>query len=103
MRPFAQPTAESRRRQMPNPVRAHAIVFLALLLSGCSAHSQKSTTGNSAGSGDTPQVAGPLASDLSPAPDPAAVARAMRKVGDWQLAKSRRDFSQDWTFAALYR
>jgi hypothetical protein len=26
----------------------------------------------------------------------------MRKIGDWELARSRPYFSQDWTFAALY-
>ena len=26
----------------------------------------------------------------------------MRKVGDWELERSRPYFSQDWTFAALY-
>ncbi|HTB97849.1 MAG TPA: glycoside hydrolase family 88 protein [Terracidiphilus sp.] len=54
-------------------------------------------------SGDTPDVAGPLATDLSPAMTPEAVADAMRKVGDWELGHSQQNFSQDWTFAALYR
>ena len=53
--------------------------------------------------GDTPKVAGPLATDLSPALARDAIGKAMRKVGDWQLEKSRDDFDQDWTFAALYR
>jgi unsaturated rhamnogalacturonyl hydrolase len=53
--------------------------------------------------GDTPAAAGPLATDLSPALNRDAIAKAMRKVGDWQLEKSRNDFNQDWTFAALYR
>ena len=53
--------------------------------------------------GDTPDKAGPLATDLSMALDRDAIAKAMRKVGDWQLEKSRNDFDQDWTFAALYR
>jgi rhamnogalacturonyl hydrolase YesR len=53
--------------------------------------------------GDTPEVAGPLATDLSPALAKDAIGKAMRKVGDWQMEKSRDDFNQDWTFAALYR
>jgi rhamnogalacturonyl hydrolase YesR len=55
------------------------------------------------GVGDTPDQAGALATDLSGAMKPEAVANAMRKVGDWELARTREDFSQDWTFAALYR
>lgn len=54
-------------------------------------------------SGDTPDDPGPLATGLSPALDRDAIGKAMRKVGDWQLEKSRDDFDQDWTFAALYR
>ncbi|HUV95973.1 MAG TPA: glycoside hydrolase family 88 protein [Acidobacteriaceae bacterium] len=54
-------------------------------------------------SGDTPDVAGPIAPDLSPAFTPKAVAKAMRKVGDWELVEARPHFNQDWTFAALYR
>ncbi len=53
--------------------------------------------------GDTPEVAGPLATDLSPSLQKDAIGKAMRKVGDWQLEKSRDAFNQDWTFAALYR
>jgi len=26
----------------------------------------------------------------------------MRKVADWQLARVKNNFSQDWTFAALF-
>ena len=87
---------------MPKPARAHGIVLLVFLLACSSVPSQKPPA-REAGSGDTPDTAGALAGDLSRDADPAAVARAMRKVGDWQLAKSRQDFSQDWTFAALYR
>ena len=53
--------------------------------------------------GDTPDDAGSPATDLSPALDRDAISKAMRRVGDWQLEKSRNDFDQDWTFAALYR
>jgi unsaturated rhamnogalacturonyl hydrolase len=53
------------------------------------------------GVGDTPEVAPPLA-HLSPALRKKDIARAMRKVGDWELQRSRQYFDQDWTFAALY-
>jgi unsaturated rhamnogalacturonyl hydrolase len=54
------------------------------------------------GAGDTPEDAGPLATDLSPALTTAAIDKAMRKVGDWQLERGRSHFTQDWTFSALY-
>jgi len=53
--------------------------------------------------GDAPDVAGPFANDLSPALTPNSIAKAMRKVGDWELAHSQKYFNQDWTYAALYR
>ena len=52
--------------------------------------------------GDAPEVAPPLATDLSPALNQAAVEKAMRKVADWQLERVKHDFNRDWTFAALY-
>jgi unsaturated rhamnogalacturonyl hydrolase len=51
--------------------------------------------------GDSLDHIPPLA-NLSPALRRAAVATAMRKVGDWELARSQPYFSRDWTFAALY-
>lgn len=53
------------------------------------------------GQGDSLDPAPPLA-NLSPALKRSAVAVAMRKVGDWELARSQPYFSRDWTFAALY-
>ena len=53
------------------------------------------------GVGDSLDQTPPLA-NLSPALKRGAVAAAMHKVGDWQLARSRPNFSRDWTFAALY-
>jgi unsaturated rhamnogalacturonyl hydrolase len=52
--------------------------------------------------GDAPEVAPPLATDLSPALNQAAVEKATRKVADWQLERVKHDFNRDWTFAALY-
>ena len=51
--------------------------------------------------GDAPSNPGPLA-NLSGSTQPAAVKVAIRKVADWQLARTRTGFSQDWTFATLY-
>jgi unsaturated rhamnogalacturonyl hydrolase len=51
--------------------------------------------------GDTLNDPPPLAK-LSPAFTPKAIEIAMRKVGDWELDRSRPYFDQDWTFAALY-
>jgi unsaturated rhamnogalacturonyl hydrolase len=53
------------------------------------------------GQGDSLSQTPPLA-NLSPALKRSAVAAAMRKVGDWELARSQPYFSRDWTFAALY-
>lgn len=54
------------------------------------------------GLGDSPDNAGPLATNLSPAFKKQAVEAALRKVADWQLARVQAHPSQDWTFAALY-
>ncbi|HZY61623.1 MAG TPA: glycoside hydrolase family 88 protein [Edaphobacter sp.] len=53
------------------------------------------------GIGDTPKTVPPLA-NLSASLSRPSVAKAMRKVGDWELHRSRVYFDQDWTFAALY-
>jgi rhamnogalacturonyl hydrolase YesR len=52
--------------------------------------------------GDAPDNPGPLATDLSSSIKPAAVARAMRKVADWQLERSQPYFDRIWTWSALY-
>lgn len=53
------------------------------------------------GVGDSVESAPPLA-HLSPALRRSDVAAAMRKVGDWEMARSKPYFSRDWTFTALY-
>jgi rhamnogalacturonyl hydrolase YesR len=55
-----------------------------------------------AASGDAPDEPGPPATDLSPALTHAAIRQAVRKVADWQLARSEQKFNQQWTYAALY-
>ena len=52
--------------------------------------------------GDTATVVLPIATDLSPKLKRKEVARAIQKVGDWQLERARAHFNQDWTYAALY-
>ena len=56
--------------------------------------------------GSDPDDPGPLAQNLSPAIKPAAVAAAMHKVADWQLAQSQQYFTavdgRIWTWGALY-
>jgi rhamnogalacturonyl hydrolase YesR len=52
--------------------------------------------------GDAPDDLGPLATDLSYSTKPAAVAKAMRKVADWQLKTSQQYFDRIWTWSALY-
>jgi unsaturated rhamnogalacturonyl hydrolase len=39
---------------------------------------------------------------LSASLDPVAVGKAMRKVGDWQLARSEQYFDRIWTWSVLY-
>jgi rhamnogalacturonyl hydrolase YesR len=52
--------------------------------------------------GDAPDNPGTLATDLVYSTKPADVAKAMRKVADWQLATSQQYFDRIWTWSALY-
>ncbi len=52
--------------------------------------------------GDAPDDPGPLARDLSYSIKHKAVAKAMRKVADWQLARSQPYFDRIWTWSVLY-
>jgi len=52
--------------------------------------------------GDAPENPGPLATDLSTSTRPKAVAKAMRKVADWQFTTSEPYFDRIWTWSALY-
>jgi unsaturated rhamnogalacturonyl hydrolase len=54
--------------------------------------------------GDAPSEAdaGPLATNLSHALTPAAIDAAVRKVADWQLARSEPYFDRIWTWSVLY-
>lgn len=79
-----------------------AIVFVAAAIFALPVQAQKPqpSTINPA-VGDTLDIAPPLA-HLSPALKRKDIAKAMRKVGDWELNRSQPYFDQDWTFAALY-
>src|ERR1035437_2226393 len=52
--------------------------------------------------GDAPENPGPMATDLSTSTSPKDVAKAMRKVADWQLQRSQPWFDRLWTWSALY-
>jgi len=52
--------------------------------------------------GDAPENPGPLATDLSTSTRPKDVAKAMRKVADWQLKVAQPYFDRIWTWSALY-
>lgn len=55
-----------------------------------------------AASGSAPDDPGPLATNLSSAIQPKAISAAMKKVAAWQVKVAEPNFSQQWTFAALY-
>ncbi len=55
-----------------------------------------------AAAGDSPTTALPLAKDLSAKLTKPDIAKAMRKVGDWQLQRAQPLFNQTWEFGALY-
>lgn len=57
---------------------------------------------NSRHFGDDPEDGGPLATDLSAKFTAAEVEKAMRKVADWQLARSEPYFDRIWTWSVLY-
>jgi unsaturated rhamnogalacturonyl hydrolase len=52
--------------------------------------------------GDDPDDGGPIATDLSYSTRPDAVAKAMRKVADWQLERAQPYFDRIWTWSVLY-
>jgi len=52
--------------------------------------------------GDSPSDPGPLATDISARMTHAEIEKAMQRVGTWELNRTRNDFNDDWTFAALY-
>ena len=70
---------------MPIRLRFLGVTIYAMLVFAAQALGQKPEPSHgSPGAGDTPEIVGPLATDLSPALDREAIGKAMRKVGDWQ-------------------
>ena len=87
------------RKRLFIPVVAACLLFIRLSdLSGQTAPPAKP---GQTGVGDSLDNPPPLA-NLSPEFMRKPIEAAMRKVGDWELERSRPYFSQDWTFAALY-
>jgi unsaturated rhamnogalacturonyl hydrolase len=91
--------------------RIIAATVVAMLLLVCGASAQQSLTPEETASiqkdtsrhfGDAPLDPGPKATDLSPAMKPRAVEAAMRRVADWQLARSQPYFDRIWTWSVLY-
>jgi rhamnogalacturonyl hydrolase YesR len=87
---------------MMNPWAAKLLLASFALLSFVPNLTGQATKNNKVWVGDTATTEVPIASHLSPKLDKKDVAHAMQKVGDWQLARVRDGFDQDWTFAALY-
>jgi rhamnogalacturonyl hydrolase YesR len=52
--------------------------------------------------GDQPDIAPPLATDLSPALRKRDAEKAILKVADWELARVHGHYNTDWTMGALY-
>src|ERR1700728_293220 len=83
-------------------ISALAIAGLLVLLSPVFTANAQEKKAPLAPPGDTPATAGPLAKNLSPKLDRRDLAKAMKLVADWQLARLPADPQFDWTWAALY-
>lgn len=92
------------------PLLAVALIFPMSMVGQASAPANTTATGTTkaastvdrAVTGDAPDNAGPLASDLSPKLEQKAIRKAMSKVADWQVAYAEKNFNRQWTYAALY-
>jgi unsaturated rhamnogalacturonyl hydrolase len=80
---LAQPPLHAR--QLPSPAQQQRIALDAKLHNG-----------------DAPTSPGALAQGLSGRTDAADVDRAMRKVGDWELARAQPWFGGTWEWSVLY-
>ena len=84
------------------PVIAVSVFLVSSSLNGQTAPPRApSNSSADQAAGDSLDHTPPLA-NLSPDLRHSAVSAAMRKVGDWELARAQPNFSRDWTFAALY-
>ncbi|MFP5230863.1 MAG: glycoside hydrolase family 105 protein [Acidobacteriota bacterium] len=75
---------------------------LLLRLPAAAQNTPPSSDPERAAAGDEPDNPGPLATNLSPAIQRAAILKAMKLVADWQLQHSEGRYNIDWTYAALY-
>lgn len=108
------PTMEWKPRDLHLKPQALKIVVLAL--AGCMvlpfavAQESRITPKQQAGIqgdiaqhfGSAPANPGARAKSLSGSIRPRAVRKAMRKVGDWELAQAKPYFGQNWTWGTLY-
>lgn len=78
------------------------VVMISMFLLAPGASGQMTQSERLSWVGDSTTTPLALAHDLSAKLNKKDVAQAMQKVGDWQLAKVRDGFNQDWTFATLY-
>jgi unsaturated rhamnogalacturonyl hydrolase len=91
----------------PSASRSRTIgyaLLLALVIAGAAQVRPRESTGMDRLPvvGDQPDVAPPLARDLSPKLKKRAVEKAIRKVADWQLLRVEGHYNTDWTMGALY-
>ena len=76
-----------------------ALFALVIVIPSASAQQKKAPV---APPGDSLATPGPLAKNLSPKLDRRDLAKAMKLVADWQLARMPDQAQVDWTWAALY-
>lgn len=98
--PLKRLPLQTRKGRKLGSVRIWSSLALLAIVPACLA--QATENEKRAWVGDSVTTPLPLAHDLSAKLYKKDVAHAIRKVGDWQLARVRDHFNQDWTFAALY-
>jgi len=99
-----------RFQQFTPTAAAWAVFFMSGALMQCAFAQKQPTPQQLAGIakdaarhfGDDPDNGGPIATDLSYSIKPDAVAKAMRKVADWQLERAHPYFDRIWTWSVLY-
>ncbi len=104
---IASESSMQTRLSRPRIIRIHRYstlalaALLALFFSTVAANAQERRA-PFASPGDTLATPGPLAQNLSPKLDKRDLAKAMKLVADWQLARMPVEPQVDWTWAALY-
>jgi len=91
------------RVRLPAGGPISSVLVVGLLIAGsCPLAAQPTDAERQPVVGDAPIAALPLAHGLSPALDRRSVAKAVRKVAEWQFERAEAEFNQDWTFATMY-